>query len=338
MYTITLTDTAYYWHVRAQDRAGNQSGWSSTRSFELDTRVPNAPVLVSPINGIWFTNTSVVFNWSQVTFDAKSPVRYILQVDTLTTFETPNIDTTSLAYDTLTLPQGRYYWRVRAYDLAGNQSIFSGRDSFGIDYIAPSIPNLVSPVNGAVLTDSFVRFTWNRSSDNLSGVRYYRIQIANNSIFVNPIDTLVSDSTIIGKLYDTTYYWRVKSIDRANNESNWSNPRSFNVITTSISENYEHYPTYITTLNALNPNPVTNGRAHISFTLAEPSPVSLKIYDVSGQLIRTLVNTHLQQGIYDYSWNCRDDYNRQVAEGIYFATLETPKQKFTNKLVLFDRK
>jgi hypothetical protein len=135
------------------------------------------------------------------------------------------------------------------------------------------------------------------------------------------------------RLSDTTYYWHVKAIDRANNESNWSNPRSFSVITTSISENYEHYPTYITTLNALNPNPVTNGRAHISFTLAEPSPVSLKIYDVSGQLIRTLVNTHLQQGIYDYSWNCRDDYGRNVAEGVYFYTLETPRQKFIKKLI-----
>jgi hypothetical protein len=332
-FNITLIDTTYYWRVKSHDRAGNQSNYSTTRSFELDTRVPNAPVLISPIHGAWFNSIDVIFNWSSVTFNTKSPVRYIIQVDTSTNFTSSLTDTTSYLCDTLTLINARYNWRVRAYDLAGNQGAFSNRDSFGADNSAPSVPNLISPANGAILTDSFVRFTWNRSSDNVSGVRYYRIQIANSTNFVNPIDTLVSDSTIMRRLSDTTYYWHVKAIDRANNESNWSNPRSFSVITTSISENYEHYPTYITTLNALNPNPVTNGRAHISFTLAEPSPVSLKIYDVSGQLIRTLVNTHLQQGIYDYSWNCRDDYGRNVAEGVYFYTLETPRQKFIKKLI-----
>jgi len=333
MCTITLTDTTYYWHVKAQDRAGNQSSWSSSRSFEVDTRIPNALTLVSPINGVWLTNTTVIFNWSSVTLDTKSPVRYIIQVDTSATFTSSLTDTTSYLCDTLTLINARYNWRVRAYDLAGNQGAFSNRDSFGADNTDPSVPNLISPANGVILIDSFVRFYWNRSTDNISGIRNYQIQIANNSNFVNPIDTLVSDSTIMRRLSDTTYYWHVKAIDRANNESNWSNPRSFNVITTSISESYEYYPSRITALNALNPNPVTNGRAHISFTLAEPSPVSLKIYDVSGQLIRTLVNTHLQQGIYDYSWNCRDDYGRNVAEGVYFYTLETPRQKFIKKLI-----
>ena len=105
---------------------------------------------------------------------------------------------------------------------------------------------------------------------------------------------------------------------------------------TAIAEDEPNYLSF-TTLNAPKPNPVINGLAHISFTLAEPSQISLKIFDASGRLIKTLVDTHLKQGIYNYFWNCRDGYNRQVAEGIYFATLETPKQKFTNKLVLFER-
>jgi len=90
-------------------------------------------------------------------------------------------------------------------------------------------------------------------------------------------------------------------------------------------------------LNAPRPNPVINGLVKISFSLAEKQSISLKIYDASGRLIRTLVNTNLEQGVHNYTWNCRDDYGRNVAEGVYFYTLETPKQKFTNKLVLFER-
>lgn len=88
----------------------------------------------------------------------------------------------------------------------------------------------------------------------------------------------------------------------------------------------------ITSLNVTKPNPV-NGLARISFTLAEPTKANLSIYDASGRLIKTLVNSHLDQGIYTYNWNGTDNNNRAVAEGIYFYTLETPKQNSSKKMV-----
>jgi hypothetical protein len=82
------------------------------------------------------------------------------------------------------------------------------------------------------------------------------------------------------------------------------------------------------------PNPVTNAPVLLSFSLAEPSQVSLKVFDASGKLVKTLVNEYKNSGVYDINWNCRDDYSRKVAEGIYFYILETPKQKFCRKMVL----
>ena len=78
---------------------------------------------------------------------------------------------------------------------------------------------------------------------------------------------------------------------------------------------------------------MTNGLAHISFSLAEPSRVALKIYDASGRIVKTLVNNQVERGIYNLTWNGKDENNRAVAEGIYFYTLETPNQKFTRKMV-----
>jgi hypothetical protein len=90
----------------------------------------------------------------------------------------------------------------------------------------------------------------------------------------------------------------------------------------------------ITALYAPKPNPVVNGLAHITYSIAEPSKVSLKIYDASGRNVRTLVNNQ-QQTTNNYSliWDGKDDNKRAVAEGIYFYTLETPNQKFTKKMV-----
>jgi flagellar hook assembly protein FlgD len=81
------------------------------------------------------------------------------------------------------------------------------------------------------------------------------------------------------------------------------------------------------------PNPVTNGLAHISFSIAEPTKASLNIYDASGRLVRTLLNSKLNAGNYNLSWNGTDDHNNNVAEGIYFYTLTTDNNNFTKKLV-----
>jgi flagellar hook assembly protein FlgD len=61
-------------------------------------------------------------------------------------------------------------------------------------------------------------------------------------------------------------------------------------------------------------------------------------------VVKTLVNNQVERGIYNLTWDGKDDNNRSVAEGIYFYTLETDplrrsgseasKQNFTKKLVM----
>jgi hypothetical protein len=101
---------------------------------------------------------------------------------------------------------------------------------------------------------------------------------------------------------------------------------------TGIAENNPN-PRFVTTLNAPKPNPVTNGSVKISFTLSEPTRIALKVYDASGRLVKALINTKLESGIYNYTWNGKDEANRNVACGIYFYTLETPKQNYTKKMI-----
>jgi flagellar hook assembly protein FlgD len=90
----------------------------------------------------------------------------------------------------------------------------------------------------------------------------------------------------------------------------------------------------ITSLSTSNPNPITNGLAKISFTISEPTKASLKIYDASGRMVKTLVNSKLDKGVYNLTWNGTDDDNNAVAEGIYFYTLKTDNYNSTKKLVM----
>ena len=65
------------------------------------------------------------------------------------------------------------------------------------------------------------------------------------------------------------------------------------------------------------PNPF-NPRTTIEFELTKPSPVQLRVYDVSGRLVRTLLEDSWKgAGSHSVQWNGRDDQGQSVASGVY---------------------
>ena len=80
------------------------------------------------------------------------------------------------------------------------------------------------------------------------------------------------------------------------------------------------------------PNPF-NPTTTISFDLAKAGKVKLNIYNIKGQLVRSLVNEDLYAGNHKVIWNGTDGRNRRVASGIYCYRLETKDFSKTNKMV-----
>jgi hypothetical protein len=81
------------------------------------------------------------------------------------------------------------------------------------------------------------------------------------------------------------------------------------------------------------PNPVS-GRAQLVWQVPQPGRVRLSVYDASGRLVRTLLNTELSAGRYQAVWDLTDDAGRKLANGIYLYRLETPDRTITTKAVL----
>jgi len=81
------------------------------------------------------------------------------------------------------------------------------------------------------------------------------------------------------------------------------------------------------------PNPF-NPATTIEFSLASGSQVSLAVYNVRGQVVRTLVNDFRSPDRYRVTWNGLDDGGNPVASGTYFYRLVTPAYTSTRKLVL----
>ncbi len=81
------------------------------------------------------------------------------------------------------------------------------------------------------------------------------------------------------------------------------------------------------------PNPF-NSNTIIHYQVKDAEPVSLEVYDILGNRIRSLVNEYKLAGHYTYHWDGKDDNGRQVPSGIYFYTLKTKNYNHTKKLVL----
>jgi hypothetical protein len=73
------------------------------------------------------------------------------------------------------------------------------------------------------------------------------------------------------------------------------------------------------------PNPF-NPRTTVEFTLTRDAATTLRVYDVNGKLVRTLVNSFLAAGRRSVTWDGRDDSDRPVASGVYFMRLQAGGQ------------
>ena len=83
------------------------------------------------------------------------------------------------------------------------------------------------------------------------------------------------------------------------------------------------------------PNPF-NPSTTISYSVPEGEAplVSLKIYDLSGRVVRTLVNGIREAGAYSVVWDGTDSFGRSVSSGVYFYRLKAGSFMQTRKMVL----
>lgn len=81
------------------------------------------------------------------------------------------------------------------------------------------------------------------------------------------------------------------------------------------------------------PNPF-NPETTIRFSIKEGGNVQLNVYNLKGQLIRSLVNAQLSAGQHRIVWNGKDNNGNAVASGIYLYKMETANYSSMQKMML----
>jgi len=209
-------------------------------AFTVESDPPQVPDMLMPTNSS-ATRAEAYLDWHDVT-DMSLPVVYDLQVASDQNFSTIVLHKEGLVISEYTLSaeekllavaqQAPYFWRVKAIDSAGNESEWSPPWTFYVN--APPTPLLLLPASDSRAEES-IMFNW-QTVTSLSPPVTYNFQIATDLNFTSIIfeeNGLIASDYLIGEEdeleleREITHYWRVKSVDGAGNESEWSAPGSF---------------------------------------------------------------------------------------------------------------
>ncbi|OGH63894.1 MAG: hypothetical protein A3I06_02050 [Candidatus Lindowbacteria bacterium RIFCSPLOWO2_02_FULL_62_12] len=194
----------YFWRVIAGDKAGNFET-SASRFLLIDTIVTVS--LTSPADTTRTNDTTPAFAWSG-TGDT-----YQIQISMSGTFGTlrDSTSTAALTYTPSGYPEDTYYWRVIAWDEAGNFETTAVRMIVLDTSVTVSV---TSPADSTRTNDTTPAFSWSGAGDT------YVFQISKQAAFGALADSLTSSAvtyTPSTGYAAETYYWRVAAIDAAGN-------------------------------------------------------------------------------------------------------------------------
>jgi hypothetical protein len=334
----------YYWAVASYD-GNTYSPWSIDTFTVTGISGSSVPIAFYPIGDEPVYSTSLSLSWYVLGPTAginHYQVIYSSRADMDTTDHTNTFVvnvTTPLQYLAVTglVPGSTYYWKVGSSPNGSAPTTYSAITSFVVVPITSQsvvVPLIGSPNNGVGLTLSSAVLSWVipvKSSGSLT----YQLQYSNTPDMSNSttISSIKSPSQIVsGLLPDKVYYWRVQSVNSKGQISAYSETGQFSTKSvTAVTNNSSALPKEFT-VSQNYPNPF-NPSTLINYSLPKSSLVTIKIYNILGQEVKTLVNSQLQAGNYTAQWNGDNNFGRTVATGVYIYQVKAGQYAKTMKMM-----
>jgi hypothetical protein len=187
-----------------------------------------APTNLTPVNNASTNNPSFDNTWSKVDGASKYEyiTKYMLGGSEHTYNDTSDAGNYVLGGSTITrhnngAPESTYAWKVRAIDATGTPGAWSTESNVTVDTTKPDAPTLNSPANNAVANGATLVNKWNAASGAVKYVyQSYNNAAATSIRWTETTTSLQKSATNVAN--GTIFWWRVKAIDAAGNESGWS--------------------------------------------------------------------------------------------------------------------
>jgi len=225
-------------------------------------------------------------------------------------------DPAILTYTDAILPAGIYEYSITALFHVG-ESCPSNIETVTLVLPVPQNPEASTQYANILIS-------WDELADrSFSHYKVYR-----NLLMI--ADDIMENSYIDLDVPNGNYSYNVRSVYSGGYQSALSTDAVIEHIQTNIDEIIVPVKTELTG-NYPNPfNPTTT----ISFSTKEAGYVSINIYNMKGQLVKTLVNKQLDAAYYDIVWNGKDNSDKSVSSGIYFYKMKSNNYTATKKMIL----
>jgi len=339
--TYNLDDnTGYYWKVVAYDliesEAESNGGFQSF-IINQGNDSPSIVELITPDSVMVLTLTPEMYWTPAFDADPSDIVSYEMhwwgdgiEYDSVLTDTNAVFVTSELADNT------QYFWEVIAMDQTDGIS-HSAEATFwtDLDPEAPGAFALLSPEDDVAGLSNTPSFQWELANDpDPMDFATYNLQIATDSSFSDIAFEASTDIDIAYELIDALptdaeYWWRVVATD-TDSLTTESETFKFTVGYVSIAADLALPTEFILDQNFPNPfNPSTT----IRYGLPDDSEVSMVIYDIRGNTVRTIESGAQVAGWYEHVWNGMNDEGQPVSTGLYLTRLRAGSYTKTIKML-----
>lgn len=301
-------------------------------SFDQGTRPPSAFNLISPQWGAYWTSGTPLVWQAALDPNINDTVSYEVWLDTLSGFLTAWEATSGLVlplyFPTELADHYRYYWTVHASDLSTHGTWAS--DTLMFHTYPPESPEsfiLLTPGDRSQLPFGDIDFCWQTALDpDPWDTVGYTLRLATNdtslSYFTGSDTCWTLDVGALELDYGLSVEW-------------WVEAHSTRPDTTIESTHHFYFsppeiipvPTEFA-LHQNYPNPF-NLTTVIQYDVKETGLISLRVFDLLGREVATLIRTTVPPGFYRTTWDATD-----LPSGIYLCRMEAPGFTQTRKLVL----
>jgi M6 family metalloprotease-like protein len=206
---------------------------------------------------------------------------------------------------------------------------YYGEGTWGASVSAPLIPTAVELTAFACVQGggNAVTINWQTASE-VDNYKWELERSADNENFTKVWSVDVDGTNPYGDKYSYTdqvpsvgvYYYRLVDVSKSG-EKTYHGPIS--VVVGSVYALAQNYP-----------NPMGNMPSTIKYSLKNPGRTSLKIYNLLGEEVKTLVNAKQDANFYTVHWDGRDNKGQSVANGVYFYKLNSGEFSATKKMMV----
>ncbi len=236
-----LEDTLYYWSAIATDPNG-LIAMTPTATFFVSTinDPPAVPTILAPLVGAEVLSTDVDLAVSNAPDPEADPVSYVFEVDTVDTFDSPNLilsgpvaegDPNTIFVLTGLSDNTRHHWRVKATD--GNADSDWVVANFFVNTVndPPSVPTVNNPGDGAFVDLLQPVLTLNPATDVDEDSLTYEFEVYADAALTQFVTgsgpTGLSWPVGVILTNHTNYYWRARAEDEHGLISDWTSVHVF---------------------------------------------------------------------------------------------------------------